>query len=158
VVTQLGKWAFLTYRLPREPSAPRLALWRSLRRLGALPVGDGVVALPHSTRNLEHLEWLAAGIGESGGSASVWLAQPTSARVHWAYVEQMQRAADEEYQVVLKEARRMRTSQEVRRAVRRLRAQLRRIQGRDYFGAAVGAQARAEVERLAQRVAEEVPA
>ena len=149
MVTQLGRWAFLTYRLPREPSAPRLAVWRSLRRLGAIQVGDGVVALPHSTRNLERFEWLAAGIGESGGSASVWLAQPTSARMHWAFVEQLQRTADEEYRGVLKEARLVRASGgDVRRAVRRLRARLRRIQRRDYFGAAVGAQARAEVSRL----------
>ncbi len=157
MVTSLGKWAFLNYRLPREPSAPRLALWRALRRLGALLIGDGLATLPLSTRNLEHLEWLAAGIRESRGSASVWLAQPSSARVHWEYVEQMQRAADEEYQVVLREARRMRVSDEVelRWAVRRMRAQLRRIQSRDYFAAADGKAARAEVEGLAQSIAEE---
>ena len=27
------KWVFLLYRLPRDPSTPRIALWRTLRRL-----------------------------------------------------------------------------------------------------------------------------
>src|SRR5258708_1839751 len=28
------QWVFLAYRLPREPSTPRIAVWRKLRRLG----------------------------------------------------------------------------------------------------------------------------
>ncbi len=31
-------WVLLAYRLPREPSTPRIALWRRLRRLGAAQV------------------------------------------------------------------------------------------------------------------------
>src|SRR5262249_39018906 len=30
------RWVLLAYRLPREPSTPRIAVWRRLRRLGAL--------------------------------------------------------------------------------------------------------------------------
>lgn len=152
MVTHQSKWVFLTYRLPREPSAPRLALWRALRRLGALLVSDGLVALPHSARNLEHLEWLAAEIREGDGSASVWLAQPTTARSQSEYAESMQRAVDEEYQSVVVAARQTPGGDgaERRRTLRRLRAQLRRIRSRDYFGAPSGESARDEVERLAR--------
>jgi len=38
------KWVFLVY-LPRDPSTPRIALWRRLRRPGGVQVADGVVAL-----------------------------------------------------------------------------------------------------------------
>ena len=38
-------WVLLAYRLPREPSTPRSALWRKLRRLGAAQVLDGLAAL-----------------------------------------------------------------------------------------------------------------
>jgi hypothetical protein len=158
VVTQQrnGKaWVFLAYRLPREPSAPRLALWRALRRLGALQVGDGLVVLPHSARNLEHLEWLAAGIVEGSGTASVWLAEPTSARTHEAYVAAMRSEAEAEYRDVLAEARAA-GDDERRRTLRRLRGRLRRIAARDYFAAPSGPRARAEVERLGAAV--EVPA
>jgi hypothetical protein len=149
---------FLAYRLPREPSAPRLALWRALRRLGAHLVSDGLVVLPHSPRNLEHLEWLAASIVESSGEASVWLAEPTSPRTHDAYVGAMRAEAGEEYRAVLREAREARglDRAERRRAVRRLRGQLRRIGGRDYFAAPAGSEARAAVDRLAALA--EVPA
>jgi hypothetical protein len=165
VVTSLRKrppqaqaWAFLAYRLPREPSAPRLALWRALRRLGAHQVSDGLIALPHSARNLEHLEWLAAGILEANGTASVWLAEPTSTRTHEAYVAAMRGEADGEYRAVLHEAREARAldSGDRGRAIRRLRGQLRRIGARDYFAAPIGPAARAAVEELAATA--EVPA
>jgi hypothetical protein len=37
----ITQWVLLAYRLPREPSAPRLAVWRSLKRLGAAQLLDG---------------------------------------------------------------------------------------------------------------------
>ena len=40
------EWVLLAYRLPREPSTPRIAVWRKLRRQGAVQVLDGLVALP----------------------------------------------------------------------------------------------------------------
>ena len=36
----------LAVRLPAEPSRHRVAVWRELRRAGALPLGQGVWALP----------------------------------------------------------------------------------------------------------------
>src|ERR687888_50422 len=39
-----ARWVLLAYRLPREPSTPRSALWRKLRRLGA-----GLVAADYRT-------------------------------------------------------------------------------------------------------------
>ena len=56
----------LAYRLPREPSTPRSALWRKLRRLGAVQVLDGLAALPLDARNREQLEWLADEVVEAG--------------------------------------------------------------------------------------------
>jgi hypothetical protein len=143
---------FLVYRLPREPSAPRIALWRALRRLGALLLSDGLVALPNTARNREHLEWLAAGIQESHGSASVWAAQPVSAMVDRDYRAQVSDAVDEEYRALQKEAVEALALDEGerRRVLRRLRAQLRRIASRDYFGAPAAGEARDAVQRLAR--------
>lgn len=161
-----ARWVFLAYRLPREPSAPRLALWRAVHRLGALQVGDGLVALPSSARTLEHAQWLAVTIAEHHGSASVWLAQPISARTHDDYAEAQRAAVDAEYRSVLAEARKAlaeasaggdgRVSVERRRSVRKLRDQLRRIGSRDYFKAPAGDGARAAVDRLARSTEEVV--
>jgi len=152
---------FLTYRLPREPSAPRLALWRAIRRLGALQLGDGLVALPDSVRNLEHFQWLAADIAEHDGSASVWHARADSRRAHEAHVLSLQESVAAEYEAVYEEAEMSRNADmsdaERRRVVRRLRDQLRRIGLRDHFDAPSGRPARAAVDRLA-RTAEAVTA
>ena len=39
-------WMLLVCRMPTEPARHRMALWRELRRAGALPIAQGVWALP----------------------------------------------------------------------------------------------------------------
>src|SRR5215210_1117522 len=58
-------WVLLSYRIPREPSTPRIAVWRRLKRLGVAQIGDGLVALPADARTQEQLEWLAEEIAEA---------------------------------------------------------------------------------------------
>jgi hypothetical protein len=71
-------WILISYRIPREPSTPRIAIWRRLRRLGALHIGDGVAAVPHGDAAREQIDWIAADIEEAGGEAIVWLATPST--------------------------------------------------------------------------------
>src|SRR5262245_59672842 len=40
------RWTVLIVRLPAEPSRHRVAVWRELRRVGALMLGQGVWAVP----------------------------------------------------------------------------------------------------------------
>ena len=65
-----GQWVLLCYRLPREPSTPRIAVWRKLKRLGVAQLGDGLVALPADARTREQLDWVADEVTEAGGTAS----------------------------------------------------------------------------------------
>src|SRR5712671_1575833 len=73
-----GNWVLLSYRMPREPSTPRITIWRKLKRLGVAQLGDGLIALPADARTREHLDWIAEEIVESGGTAAVWHAQPAT--------------------------------------------------------------------------------
>ncbi|WP_141203431.1 Chromate resistance protein ChrB [Streptomyces griseorubiginosus] len=41
-----GRWLVLVIRLDAEPSRHRVAVWRDLRKTGALPLGQGVRAAP----------------------------------------------------------------------------------------------------------------
>lgn len=67
----VGQWVLLAYRLPREPSTPRIALWRALRRLGVGQLTDDLVALPADSRTREQFEWLAARSHFAGRGAVV---------------------------------------------------------------------------------------
>src|SRR5215211_7381913 len=97
----VGQWVLLAYRLPREPSTPRIALWRALRRLGAVQLLDGLVALPADARTREQLEWLADDVVQAGGEASVWLAQPGSAAQERALAGRMQAEAAADYRRIV---------------------------------------------------------
>src|ERR687888_2439744 len=74
-----GPWVLLCYRLPREPSTPRIGVWRRLERLGVARLGDGLVALPADARTREQLDWLAEEIVEAGGGALGWAGPPRGA-------------------------------------------------------------------------------
>jgi hypothetical protein len=143
-------WVFLAYQLPREPSRPRLALWRALKRLGAGLIADGVAALPESPRNVEHFEWLAAQVTENAGTASVWLARPRTRAAERLLVAGLREAVEGEYRAVRDEALAAAGESEVarRRALRTLRRTLARIQARDYFEAPGARAARDAVEAL----------
>lgn len=150
----VGDWALLAYKIPREPSTPRIALWRALRRLGAVQVADGVVALPADSRTREQLEWLADGVVEAAGDASVWLASPGSAAQERALATRMRDAVTAEYEAVVAEAHAAVAGPlgQRKRTLGRLRRELRRIRRRDYFRADAGREAAAALEQLAASV------
>ena len=68
----MNDWLLLVYKIPREPSAPRVQVWRKLKQLGALLLQDAVWVLPAKPRTREQFQWLAAEINELGGEAAVW--------------------------------------------------------------------------------------
>jgi Protein ChrB, N-terminal len=145
-----GRWVLLCYRLPREPSTPRIAVWRKLKRLGVGQLVDGLVALPADARTREQLEWIAQEIGESGGEASVWLARPGSLDHEAQIAARMTQARTLEYRDVIVAADEARgaSERERRRTVDRLNAELRRIGRRDFFPTAERDLAHAAVRSL----------
>lgn len=147
-VDSAGWWVLMSYRLPREPSTPRIAVWRKLRRLGVAQLSDGLVALPADARTREQLDWIAEEITECGGAAGVWLAQPGTSRQERELAAGMAAARAAEYNAVLAAARQADPA-EHGRIVRRLRAELRRIGKRDYFPPQQRDVARASVADLA---------
>lgn len=130
-----GQWVLLSYRLPREPSTPRITVWRKLKRLGVAQISDGLVALPADARSREHLDWIAEEIQDAGGTAGVWLAHPATRAQERNLAHEMTAARTREYWAVRLEAEQAQTLPEPdrRRVMRKLRAQLRRIRRRDYF-------------------------
>src|SRR5947208_11477397 len=121
-------WVLLAYRLPREPSTPRSALWRKLRRLGAAQVLDGLAVLPFDARNREQLEWLADEVVEASGEATIWVGELGSAAQERELAARMAETVAGDYRAVIEEAIAARDLPEGqrRRTLGRLRRELRR--------------------------------
>jgi hypothetical protein len=146
----VNEWVLLAYRLPREPSRPRLALWRALRRLGAAQVADGLAALPLTAETREHFEWLASAAADDQGEASVWIALATTRDQDQGWRDQMSAAVEAEYTDLRERAAAARVHDEPGQVRQRryLRAELRRIRARDYFNAPGARHAEAAIEAL----------
>ena len=159
-MNQAEDWVLLAYRLPRVPSTPRSAVWRKLKRLGVAWLGDGLVALPADPRTREQLEWVAEEVTEHGGEATVWLGRPLDATAASAVADRMTAAVAAEYETVAAQAAAVGTADTAarRRAIARLRRELRRIQARDFFTCPQREAARRAVERLAAAGTARTPA
>src|SRR3954469_7348806 len=94
-------WVLLAYRVPRTPSAPRIAIWRKLRSLGVTQIVDGLVGLPLDARTQELLEWIAQDVEAAGGSAVLWGAETMSLRDERQLVVTLAANRAEEYRALL---------------------------------------------------------
>ena len=149
----MSSWVLLAYRLPREPSTPRIAIWRQLRRLGALQLADGLVALPLDARTREQLEWLADDVIEHDGEATIWVGQPGSASQERALATRMASSVAADYERIAVEALTLAAAEPVpSRSLGRLRRELRRTRARDYFPGPASGCAAAAVEALGRRL------
>ena len=130
-----AQWVLLAYRLPREPSTPRIAIWRKLKRLGAAQLLDGLVALPLDSRNRERLEWLAEEVTEAAGEATLWLGELGSAAQERELASRMAEVVAGDYRTLIEDAAAARDQATGKRSrtLARLRRELHRIRMRDYF-------------------------
>ncbi len=95
------EWLLLAYRMPREPSTPRIAVWRKLTSLGVAKLGDGLVGLPADARSQERLEWIADEVAEAGGEATLWQGRLMSAAAERALAGRMAGAVAAEYRALI---------------------------------------------------------
>jgi hypothetical protein len=153
------RWVLLVYRIPREPSRHRVAVWRKLRDLGALYLQDGVAALPEDAVTREQLEWLQLRVREAGGEATLWEARPGTVAEEAELVGAFRSSREEAYRNIIARAERLRRkaqlggaalSEQLRKIEREFRAERRR----DYFRSPLRAEA-AEALRAAREAVRE---
>lgn len=72
-------WLLLTYRLPSGGSSPRVAVWREVRRSGALQLQQSVVAFPDDAAFSRAVDRLRALVSELGGETLAVRAEPLAA-------------------------------------------------------------------------------
>ncbi|MDR0342156.1 MAG: ChrB domain-containing protein [Nocardiopsaceae bacterium] len=93
------EWLLLVYRVPPEPSRLRSAVWRRLKRLGAIYLQNSAAALPASVAAERALRKLRSEIQAMPGTAVLLSCRVLagSADVHQAF----QAARDDEYEEIV---------------------------------------------------------
>lgn len=123
-----ARWLLLSYRLPREPTRLRLAVWRRLKRVGAVPLHGAVWTVPLDAKTREDFEWLAEEIEEAGGTVFLWQADSLDAEQNRRIAARLMREAENRYAAIATGARSLsRAAAKVRGGdVGRLQSALRR--------------------------------
>src|SRR5215203_2323281 len=132
------RWVLLVYRMPREPSRHRVAVWRKLRDLGALYLKDGVAALPEDAVTREQLEWLQLRVREAGGEATLWEGRPGTLAEEAELVEAFRSSREEAYRSIIAGAERLRRKAQMgsgalSERLGKLEREFRAERRRDYF-------------------------
>jgi hypothetical protein len=151
------RWVLLVYRIPREPSRHRVAVWRKLQDLGALYLQDGVAALPEDAVTREQLEWLQLRVREAGGEATLWEARPGTLAEEGELVRTFRASREEAYRAIIAEAERIRRKAQMGggtllEQLGNLEREFRAERRRDYFRSPLRTEAAAAL-RAARRAA-----
>ena len=94
-------WVVFSYSLPsKAQSSPRVALWRRLRRLGAIAPAGGIYVLPARDECLEAFQWLAQEVQQAQGEAVVMHVDQFEGVADSDLVERFRRARAEDYGVL----------------------------------------------------------
>src|SRR3954447_10048282 len=96
-------WIVVLYRLPPNNSRARVAVWRELRRSGALHVQQSVVAVPDEDAFMGDMDRLSALIADVGGQVTVLRPQRGPGRGDGRLVEAWNEARDAEYRELVGE-------------------------------------------------------
>ena len=92
------RWLLFIHQLPSHPSNLRVATWRRLQQIGAIPLKQAVYALPDTPDAREDFEWLKTEVKAAGGEASVFAADHVDAWSDDALVEEFRRARQDLYE------------------------------------------------------------
>jgi DNA-binding transcriptional regulator PaaX len=130
------EWILLVYRIPREPTSSRAAVWRKLKRLGALLLHDAVWVLPATAWTREQFQWLAVEIGELGGEVYLWESRLLLHGQAEELVRQFQARAESAYREILEEL------EHTHADLVALSRKYQQIRAQDYFHTELGVQVR----------------
>lgn len=164
-----GRWLVLAVRVPAEPSRYRVAVWRELRRAGAVPLGQGCWAVPDVPAFTGHIARATELAGRGDGEVVVLRAAGRSdadaARLEQLFTE----ARQGDWQEFLADCGKFSAEidteigkgkftlaelEEEEQSLDRLRRWHRELATRDVFGAPGADQAAQQLKHCAERLAE----
>ncbi|HEY2593503.1 MAG TPA: Chromate resistance protein ChrB, partial [Chloroflexota bacterium] len=100
-------WLLLIYTVPARPTRKRAAIWREVKKIGAVYLRDGVCALPERPETLRAADAIAARVREFEGDATVVTGARFDPARSQAVVRLFTSARSDEYAEVTREAERL---------------------------------------------------
>jgi hypothetical protein len=160
-------WIVVTYRVPPEPSRYRVAVWRELRRVGAVSLQQAAWVVPDRPEFVEAVTRAVSLVERAGGEALVLDAVPRD-EANAARLERMYTSAREEEwrefvaecgkfdAEIRKEFRKRKFSaaelDEEEQSLERLRRWFKELKARDLFGAASAELAERKLKECTERL------
>src|SRR5215471_16759262 len=130
-------WLLLLVRLPATHSAERVAIWRKLKKSGAIQIQTSTYVLPDDPARYETFQWLTQHVRDAGGDATLVRAREIEGLPNEKLIALFNAARAKEY-AALRELARSLTERNKGRSnasekVERIRKQFREIRQTDFF-------------------------
>jgi hypothetical protein len=130
-------WLLLLVRLPATHSAERVAIWRKLKKSGAIQIQTSTYILPDDPARYETFQWLTQHIRDAGGDATLVRVREIEGFSNERLIDLFNAARAKEYALLREMLRPLiastgRTSN-LSGKLDRIRKQSREIRGTDFF-------------------------
>jgi hypothetical protein len=132
-------WLLLLFSLPTNRNTERVAVWRRLKKMGAVQIKTSTYLLPDEPAQYEQFQWLAKQIRDYGGDSTLIRAQEIEGLTRERVISLFNAARDKEY-VDLKKAlqsfvlrRRKSDAEFAATQLERLTKQFRELRQIDFF-------------------------
>jgi hypothetical protein len=139
-----SSWLLLLYSLPTSRNTERVAVWRRLKKMGAVQIKTSTYLLPDDPAQYEQFQWLAKQIRDYGGDSTLVRAQEIEGLTKEKAVSLFNAARDREYAALRKAlqsfiGRRRKSDAEFAAAqLERFTRQFRELREIDFFDSARG--------------------
>lgn len=136
---QSASWLLLLFRLPATHQAARVAVWRKLKKSGAIQIQTSTYLLPDEPARYEYFQWLTKEIRDAGGDATLVRAREIEGLPNEKLIVLFNVARDKDYAALNKDLRALgvrgkkRNAQTFADDLDRIRKRFREIRETDFF-------------------------
>jgi hypothetical protein len=143
-VIPANSWLLLLFSLPTNRNTERVAVWRRLKKMGAVQIKTSTYLLPDEPAQYEQFQWLAQQIRDYGGDSTLVRAQEIEGLTKEKVIAMFDDARAKDYGELRKSLqgfttrRKKMDAEESAPELERLTRQFREIRAIDFFDSARG--------------------